>query len=727
MSLFRLTKVEKIHPKSREFIIYWKAQKRMCVEGCWEAGKWMPGNLYFFINFWHIRIKKTRNAKTEVKGRPFLRDLEWEKSYVYNAARGFSGFADDDKVTCHRIVEELTAKHGSFTKDNLPDDLEIDRLTDACFSKDGTIKKYEEAMYYMSLNHIINKGKPLFENEAKNVIDFECRGGGKSYLAASNIGHNFLFDGATDYDDYLQGIKDNDLLTSETLVGASDSAYSGDLLNKVTFGFNNLPGGINAEKKYPSPLSKKFRGTFKETNTFIEQFYDKKTAGSWETKGSGSKIHHRSFFNDHLAGNGTRPNLTYLEEVGFQGNLGDSLGALKQCTMNGATKFGTVWAQGTGGELNKEVVNSVKDVYYNPEAYDCLVFKDENSTKSRGYFVPYHKGLNDYKDEEGNTNVPRAKSFIAKVRKKLLDLPTKDLYNSEIQNNPETPEEAFLITEGNIFPVAELQRQLEFVEASDNPLIKGLIGEVIENGSAQYGVSFRLDKHKKIADFPIKKGQQPEGAVHIIEMPPQGAIPYGMYLAGNDPYDQDQAANSVSMGSTFIWKKGDFRDGGMRDILVAEFTGRPDSAETHHETVRLLIKMYNAELLYENEKNSLKFHFINKKSAYLLAGQPDVLKATLNTSVNRTYGIHMNTKIKNEVEIYLRDWLLQDRGDGLKNLHFIYFPGLLKELINYGEGNFDRVIAMLLVIIQQMAHFNRTVTEVRKEKVIDEFFKQRLF
>jgi hypothetical protein len=517
---------------------------------------------------------------------------------------------------------------------------------------------------------------------------------------------------------------------SVTLVGATVSMYSGDLLDKVYLGFKHLEGGYKTgEKSYPPPLLKKFSGSTTKTGSYITAKYKKEVGGRWTEVGSGSQIHHRSFNNDHLAGNGLRTNVVYLEEVGFMGNLGASLGALKQTTMNGDVKFGTVWCQGTGGESNKMVVESVKEVYFNPEAYDMVVFPNEKGG-SRGYFVPYHLGMNGFKDSEGNTNVPKAKEFVAKVREKLKKLPNKEQYYSEIQNNPETPEEVFLVEEGNFFPVMELTEQLQFVENTEDPMIKGHIGTLVLDNNSTYGVKFVKDMYNEIqlAGFPVKKGEHCHGGVHIIEFPPKGKIPYGMYVAGTDPYDQDQASNSNSLGSTFIYKIGDFREGGMRDLIVAEYTGRPNTAEEHHEIVRRLLLFYNAEDLYENEKVTLKFHFQTKNSLHLLARQPNILKATANTSVHRGYGIHMTKHIKDEVSLYLRDWLMQDRGEGLKNYHFVYFPGLLKELISYYDGgNFDRIIAMLLVIVQRMSHY-RTKIE-NKEKVVpfNGFFEERLF
>jgi hypothetical protein len=61
--------------------------------------------------------------------------------------------------------------------------------------------------------------------------------------------------------------------------------------------------------------------------------------------------------------------------------------------------------------------------------------------------------------------------------------------------------------------------------------------------------------------------------------------------------------------------------------------------------------------------------------------------------------------IKDMCELYLKDWLYTERTDinGIKkfNFHYIKSIALLKELIAYDiEGNYDRVIAVMLCILQ---------------------------
>ena len=55
------------------------------------------------------------------------------------------------------------------------------------------------------------------------------------------------------------------------------------------------------------------------------------------------------------------------------------------------------------------------------------------------------------------------------------------------------------------------------------------------------------------------------------------------------------------------------------DVIVAEYSGRPDTAEEYYENVRKLLVFYNARLLFENERKGIYPYFTNKHCDYLLA------------------------------------------------------------------------------------------------------------
>lgn len=159
-----------------------------------------------------------------------------------------------------------------------------------------------------------------------------------------------------------------------------------------------------------------------------------------------------------------------------------------------------------------------------------------------------------------------------------------------------------------------------------------------------------------------------------------------------DPYDHDQSGTN-SLGSVFVYKRfQNFEN--YYDLIVAEYTGRPSTAEEFYENVRKLAIYYNARIMYENQNKGLFPYFVAKHCDYLLADQPDILNDIIsNTKVNRKKGCHMNKQIKQWGEGLIKDWLNEEKAPGHKNLHDILSEPLLEELISYNDiGNFDRCL-----------------------------------
>ena len=736
-----VTEIPRMNPLGVKYRKWWSAEKRKCIEGLWVEHKgdykYVSGPLYWFVNYWRILLNP-KNAKSKIKrlGVPFLRDLEWIKSQVHEEVRGFSGFEDDDEFTCHKILQDLDPIEDPEGLEEILMEYNNPKLIMLAITKpDGSFKTYISARDYLVKYFDKPLGKAQYYNMNFNMADMESRGGGKSYWAGSCLGHNFTFDGATDYDEFLELQAAGEAMSSETLIGAIDTKYSGDLIAKVKLGLNNLPGKIKiGDDVYPSPFFKRFSGSWESGKT-ITAGYDIKIGNLWERKGTSSKIQHRSFRDNHVAANGTRPNYSVIDEVGFMSNLIDVLGQMKEAAADGTVKQGTIWLTGTGGDMDGGATEQVKQVFYSPAAFDCLEFEDEfegYQTKI-GFFVPAWMTLNQFKDELGNTNWRAAMKYLLRKRAILKkNVKKKKAYEDEIVQRPITHSEVFLMNNNSILPVADLKEHKDSMLAlQSDPNVAGLNGWMFINDEGN--PYFKLDpENYKPTTYPVKPDEDNEGAVVVWERPDEGAE-YGWYVAGNDPYDFDVAPNSVSLGSVIIMKRGSAINGGF-DRIVAEYTGRPSLAVTFYEQVRRLLRYYgNASCLYENEKQHIKEHFKNMHSIDLLAFTPGVLKAneTSKTARVRVYGQHMSVQIKRECEIYTREWLLTPIGDGKLQLHTIKSIPLLEELIAYNEtGNFDRVIALMLVVIQLIQMRNIVIEEVdaiKEEEEEPDFFARKLF
>lgn len=164
-------------------------------------------------------------------------------------------------------------------------------------------------------------------------------------------------------------------------------------------------------------------------------------------------------------------------------------------------------------------------------------------------------------------------------------------------------------------------------------------------------------------------------------------------------------------------------------MLVAEYTGRPDTAEDYYENVRKLLMYYNARLLYENERKGIFPYFTQKHCDYLLADQPDIINDIIGKStVQRRKGIHMNVQIKDYGEGLIKEWLNEEFAPGKKNLTKIMSEALLEELIQYNtKGNFDRVIALIMVMIYRLQMHNTYVKKRDSDAKKINLFDKPLF
>lgn len=686
-SLF-FTKIENFFPNSIEYKIQWREEAKRCIEGYWVAGKYIPPQLYFYINHWHITLnEKLSNGKYSIiktVGKPFLRDIDWERGCIYLEAKGFSGFDLDDKYHC--IREEFVEENLEFT----------------------TNKEYINARDYLRKNHGKNLGKPLYYNDAKNVFDLEARGGGKTVWSSCIIAHNYLFDGKIEFN--------NDKTLSQSLISGIKMDYVTNLAKQIKIGLDNLEGKqfING-KTYPPPFYKNGRGIL---STELVASIETQKNGVKTTIGSGSRICARTFGSDIFAANGLRPNITVIDEVGFMHNIKEVLTALKDCTYFDSKKFGILWLTGTGGEMEGKAIHDVKDVFYNPDTWDMLEFEDIYENKGKmGFFVPKYYTINDFKDENGNTDLVKSKIHLELKFNKVLNSKDTVAINGFMLNSPLVPSHAFLTNEGSVYPTALIKEQiakLESLEEYKNCGTKGFLEETSN------GVIFNVNHKLKEVNYPVRQNESIEGCLVIYEEPNSSQDSNLKYIAGTDPYIHD--GKGQSLGSTFIYKRNSLEDIG--DILVAEYTGRPKTVKEYNEQTRLLCKYYNASLLYENQFQNIKEHFENKNSLSFLAKTPNTFKSTVTES--RTYGLNRTTDIALELEQYSANWLEELNPLGNINLSHIKSINLLKELLVYdGKINTDRVIAFQLCIAYKIHLTRKTIFQKRKQE-IDTFFKKKL-
>lgn len=421
---------------------------------------------------------------------------------------------------------------------------------------------------------------------------------------------------------------------------------------------------------------------------------------------------------------GKRAKLILFEEGGSFSELGAAWQIARPSVEQDGIAFGTMLVWGTGGDEGS-AFETMKDMFYNPDGYNCLGFKniwdDSPGDKLCGFFVPQYTNLDTrdntgkriYMDDDGNTLIKPALEFILSERRKVINTATSTVaIDRYVAERPVTPQEAMLEFNGNIFPKKELQEQLSLIRTNKNLQNHKQCGDLIFDESNN--LKWIPKKVGDIIRYPLGKDDDPTGSIVIWEHPNKEATT-GLYIAGADPYDHDQSGTN-SLGSCFIYKRIQNLES-YSDIIVAEYTGRPATAEDFYENVRKLLLYYNARLMYENQNKGLFVYFTQKHCDYLLADQPDILNDIVgNSKVQRKKGCHMNKQIKQWGEGLIKEWLNDINATGKKNLYYIFSEPLLEELISYNDtGNFDRVCALLQVMIYREQLFNVVVKE--KEKV----------
>lgn len=442
--------------------------------------------------------------------------------------------------------------------------------------------------------------------------------------------------------------------------------------------------------------------------------------------------------NDPERVRGTRAKLVLWEEGGKFPSLLDAW-RIEQPSVetDDGKAFGLMIAFGTGGTEGASF-EGLKELFYKPKSYNVLSFPniwDEGRENTEcAFFVPAYSNLESfdddgnqvYMDKDGNSYKEKAIENLIDQRNKVKDGgASQQSIDRFISERPIKPAEAVLELGKNIFPRKLLMDQLTRIRTNKKLQSMKHIVDLEWDGNGQVKA---IEKPSgDITNYPLKKGDKPHGAVVIWEYPVKDP-PLGLYIGGTDPYDHDDSFTN-SLGSTFIFKR--VRAGeAWSDVIVAEYSGRPDTAEEYYENVRKLLTFYNARLLFENERKGIYPYFTNKHCDYLLADQPDKIISEVfkDSKVQRRKGCHMTKQIRAYGEGLILEWLLDEFEEGHPNVERVYSEPLIEELIeNDGVRNVDRVIALCMVMIYREELYQVKVSSAKEQNKQVELFEMPLF
>lgn len=477
------------------------------------------------------------------------------------------------------------------------------------------------------------------------------------------------------------------------------------------------------------------------TSTRIERVSGYKITneyGKQTEQGYKSSICGITLKNDPEKIRGTRGKLVLWEEGGKFPNLLDAWRIEQPSVENDdGIAFGTMIVFGTGGTEGASF-DGLKELFYKPKAYNVLSFPniwDEGRENTEcGFFVPSWSNLESfddngdyvYMDKDGNSLKEKAVYNLIEQRNKIKDGgASQQSIDRFISERPIRPAEAVLELGKNIFPRKLLMDQLTRIRTNKKLQSMKHVVDLEWDGNGQ--VKATEKPNGDITNYPLKNGDKPHGSVVIWEYPVKDP-PLGLYIGGCDPYDHDDSFTN-SLGSTFIFKR--VRAGeAWTDVIVAEYSGRPDTAEEYYENVRKLLTFYNARLLFENERKGIYPYFTNKHCDYLLADQPDKIISEVfkDSKVQRRKGCHMTKQIRAYGEGLILEWLLDEFEEGHPNVERVYSEPLIEELIeNDGVRNVDRVIALCMVMIYREELYQVKVSSAKEQNKQVELFEMPLF
>ena len=556
-----------------------------------------------------------------------------------------------------------------------------------------------DAYYYSAIEEA--------EDLGKHLCVLKSRRKGYSYKAASMACRNFYF-----------------IPNSKTYIYASKKEYlTGDGVLTKAWDYMSFIDEHTAWGKKRSINKELHRRA---------GFFTKDQYGNEVEAGFKSEIIGVTLNNNPDVVRGKKAKLILFEEAGSFKELGAAWQIARPSVEDDGVAFGLMIAYGTGGDKDSNFA-TLKDMFYKPAAYNCLGFKniwdDGISDKPCGFFIPQstnmdivdrHTGKRIYMDEDGNTFDIISRQKILEDREALISKSTSQTaVDRYIAERPLTPREAMLDLKGNIFPKKDLMEHLSNIRTNSKLQASKQVGDLVRTETGQ--LVWRQKKFGDILTYDIPDGEDKTGSIVIWEHPAPAA-PFGLYIAGCDPYDHD-VSQTGSLGAFFIYKRFNNIES-YYDIIVAEYTGRPPTAEEYYENCRRLLEYYNARLLYENERKGLHVYFTQKHCEHLLVDTPDIVNDIIqDTHVNRRKGIHMTKFIKEYGLGLIKEWLNEEISPGVKRLTTILSEPLLEELIAYNDtGNFDRVIAFIMCLILREDMYNVSVKERKEEDKKEQFF-----
>jgi hypothetical protein len=532
------------------------------------------------------------------------------------------------------------------------------------------------------------------QQEKKGLVILGIRRFAKSVLEASYIGWGATFDE-----------------NSQNIIAGLNAPDIKLITDKLDKGLNFLPEAWRWQRI--------------EDNWKNQVTLGIKTRGGERIPFSSILIRNLDEGNNEEAIAGTKPRKLIIDEIG----KGNFLRGLQAAIPGFTTPYG--WGcspilTGTGGDMKKFM--DAKSLMFDVENFNFLTYNNSKDDKRvHGLFISHKyrmeakedSTLGAFLEQPADSDLHNVKMLVSNEEKatqitqtnleRLKKAGDRIAYLKEKMYYPQEVDDIFLNEDTNIFDIESAKRQktrLLNQERTGIPVILFNDGEKI---------SHEFTDKQPITNFPLKNSDLKDAPVVIYEFPVENP-PYGLYVAGVDPYRQGKSAYSSSLGSVYVYKRmHDLTGEKYQDMFVASYCARPDKKEVWEEQARLLIKYFNARTLCENDDISFIEYMKAKGDAHYLEKQPQwLMEIVPNTTVKREYGVHRSSQkiidyLHNCLKKYMEEIIHTEKDeDGnvtreLIGVTKIFDPVLLEEIIQYNDqGNFDRIVAAELAIAQAL-------------------------
>ena len=531
-------------------------------------------------------------------------------------------------------------------------------------------------------------------NEKKGLVILGIRRFAKSVIEASYISWGATFDE-----------------NSQNIIAGLNSPDIKLITDKIDKGLNFLPEAWRWQRI--------------EDNWKSQVTLGIKTRGGERIPFSSILVRNLDEGNNEEAIAGTKPRKLIIDEIG----KGNFLRGLQAAVPGFTTPFG--WGcspilTGTGGDMKKFM--DAKSLMFDVDNFNFLTYNNAKDEKRiHGLFLSYKyrmeakekSTLGAFLEQPLESDLHNIEMLVSN-EEKALEITNSNLerlkkagdriaYLKEKMYYPMEVDDIFLNEDTNIFDIEPAKRQkarLLQQERTGTPII------LFQDEDK---VSHEFTDKLPISNFPLKNNDLKDAPVVVYEFPIENP-PYGLYVAGVDPYRQGKAAYSSSLGSVYVYKRmHDLMGEKYQDMFVASYCARPDNKDVWEEQARLLIKFYNARTLCENDDISFIEYMKAKGDAHYLEKQPQWLQEIVpNTTVKREYGVHRSSGkiidyLHNCLKKYMEEVIISETDDAgvvikeVRGVSKIFDPVLLEEIIQYNDnGNFDRIVAAELAIAQAM-------------------------